>query len=525
MMRTWILAWAALAIIPLRAGAEDWWVDAGHPDASDSNTGTAESPWLTIQHAADMAVAGDTVHVRGGLYEERVRPASSGVEGSPIVFVAEPRRSVEMAGFNTQGADWLRIEGFSITSMDAFQGWDETQGVFIYSDHVEVVDNYLHHIRSDAIVGYWHDPYPDSALVARNTIYNVQMGIVISGTNWIVEENEVSRLFMYGDGDCDYSRFFGEGHVIRGNFFHGTDFDEIGAAHVDCFQTFTNNGEVVRNILFDGNVCYDFHQGLMASNEGGTDTRDFVFRNNVFAHGGAWGICVHDVDGIIIENNTFAFIAYHGAGFRDFSTGNLVTNNIFYEIGSSYWASDGGEVTGDHNLVFEAGEPDPPGDHDILGEDPLFLDPAADIYRLTAGSPAIDSGLEIPEVGADIEGTVRPQGAGWDIGAYEHEDAPPLTIVTVSLPDGQAGVEYVGAVRATGGSEPYSWSIAAGGLPDGMDLDSGTGAISGTPSRDGLHELTVGVIDTAAGTDTRDLSITVRGGSGAPRGCSCGLAW
>jgi hypothetical protein len=420
----WIAAAAVCAALVPPARAADYHVDAGHPEASDANPGSEALPWLTIQHGADVAAAGDTVHVHEGLYEERVRLAGSGEEGSPIVFVAEPRRSVEMAGFSTQGADHVRIEGFSITSMGAFTGWDEMQGILVWSDHVEVVDNYLHDVRSSAIAGYWHEPFPDAALVAHNTIYHVQMGIVVEGTSWVVEDNEVSRLYMYGSGDCDYSRFFGEGHVIRHNFFHGTDFDEIGEAHVDCFQTFTNNGEIVRDILFDGNFCSDFHQGLMASNVEHTDTRDFTFVNNVFVHGGAWGICVHDVDGIVVENNTFAFIQYHGAGFRDDSTGNVVRNNVFYEIGSSYWASDGGEVTGDHNLVFHAGDPDPPGENDVLGEDPMFLDPAADVFLPTGGSPLIDSGMEIVEVDADIEGTARPQGSGWDIGAYEYRDAP-----------------------------------------------------------------------------------------------------
>src|ERR1700686_2592846 len=39
---------------------------------NDSNPGTPAAPWRTIQHAADTARAGSTVHVRGGVYEELV---------------------------------------------------------------------------------------------------------------------------------------------------------------------------------------------------------------------------------------------------------------------------------------------------------------------------------------------------------------------------------------------------------------------------------------------------------------------
>lgn len=39
---------------------------------SDSNPGTKEKPFLTVQHAADMAKPGDTVNIRGGKYCERL---------------------------------------------------------------------------------------------------------------------------------------------------------------------------------------------------------------------------------------------------------------------------------------------------------------------------------------------------------------------------------------------------------------------------------------------------------------------
>ena len=46
-------------------------------------------------------------------------------------------------------------------------------------------------------------------------------------------------------------------------------------------------------------------------------------------------------------------------------------------------------------------------------------------FHLRAGSPAIDKGITLAEVITDIESTPRPQGAGFDIGAYEYSSAPP----------------------------------------------------------------------------------------------------
>jgi hypothetical protein len=53
---------------------------------------------------------------------------------------------------------------------------------------------------------------------------------------------------------------------------------------------------------------------------------------------------------------------------------------------------------------------------------PLFINPAADDYHIRAGSPAIDAGSNVGMT-TDIEGTRRPQGAGYDIGPYEFTPA------------------------------------------------------------------------------------------------------
>lgn len=51
--------------------------------------GSAGNPWLTIGKGATTAVAGDTVIVHQGAYNEAVTPSNSGSAGSPITFVGE----------------------------------------------------------------------------------------------------------------------------------------------------------------------------------------------------------------------------------------------------------------------------------------------------------------------------------------------------------------------------------------------------------------------------------------------------
>lgn len=56
----------------------------------------------------------------------------------------------------------------------------------------------------------------------------------------------------------------------------------------------------------------------------------------------------------------------------------------------------------------------------LFNQDPKFKDSFKRDYRLTSGSPAIDSGNSVPLL-YDLAGKNRPIGNGYDIGAYEFE--------------------------------------------------------------------------------------------------------
>jgi len=59
------------------------------PSGQDTNPGTAERPFRTIQKAADVVKPGDKVIVRAGVYPESVVIKTSGEAGKPIVFEGE----------------------------------------------------------------------------------------------------------------------------------------------------------------------------------------------------------------------------------------------------------------------------------------------------------------------------------------------------------------------------------------------------------------------------------------------------
>ncbi len=90
-------------------------------------------------------------------------------------------------------------------------------------------------------------------------------------------------------------------------------------------------------------------------------------------------------------------------------------------------------------------------------------------------------------------------------------DNPALSMTPPSLPGGQVGVSYSAALTAAGGTGSYSWSIAGGLLPPGLQLSATTGSpvsITGTPTTAGTYNFSVGLTSGQA-VISRNYSIVV----------------
>lgn len=88
---------------------------------------------------------------------------------------------------------------------------------------------------------------------------------------------------------------------------------------------------------------------------------------------------------------------------------------------------------------------------------------------------------------------------------------PPLTVTPTTLPSGTVGTPYSQTLAATGGTPPYTWSLAQGSsLPTGLSLSS-SGIISGTPTTAGTSTFAVSATDsgTPVQTAAQQLSLTV----------------
>jgi len=404
--------WAVCAIG--QAQAAIYVVDRTAPGAGDTNPGTEEKPFKTVQHAVGVIRSGDTVFVMAGNYEERIRVTTSGEEGRPITLRAMPRRSAVVGGFDLQ-ASYIRVEGFEITA--------DKPAVAVQLDgsHCEVVDNYVHHMMV-GVAGTVGKPSPDGntrgysavahSRIAYNRVYHSQYGFVLGGEDWLVENNEVNRLYMYTPGnrydDCDYSRFFGKRCVQRYNYYHGSTSSEIRVAHVDCLQTFTVNGEIAHDLVFEYNTCFDFHQMCMVESAPHLGSvSGWTFRHNIISANsptmrGGWGPDIIQTPDVTIENCTISTVNWAAIGLRgEESTNGQIRNNILSEAERA--VDDTMDFTPakpviEYNLTFKTAPVS--GEHNLNGQDPLFVDPQQRDFRLRKGSPAIGAGKDGVSIGA-----------------------------------------------------------------------------------------------------------------------------
>jgi len=107
---------------------------------------------------------------------------------------------------------------------------------------------------------------------------------------------------------------------------------------------------------------------------------------------------------------------------------------------------------------------------------------------------------DYPEAGGN---TSRWIFEGFDDGAA----TAALKVLTSSLPKATKESAYSQSLSASGGTSPYTWSLEAGSLPDGLSI--GDGKITGTPTASGSKQFTVKVVDSDGKSATKKLTLEV----------------
>jgi hypothetical protein len=383
-------------------------------DGNDAADGSSAAPWRTLQHAADRVNAGDTVIVRPGNYAGFYLD-TDGAASQRITFRAEPgatinqRNSVTPDGINLEGADYVTIEGFTVV------GTPRAGIRSVLNEHVHILNNRLdQNGRWGVLTGFSYD--------------------------LLIEGNEASRsvaehgIYVSNSGDRPTVR----NNVLWGNYANGL--------HMNGDVSLGGDG-IISGALVEGNVIYDNGRGG-GSGINGDGVQNSVIRNNLIYNTHASGISLYRIDGgggssgNLVVNNT-VIVAADGRwalNIQSGSTGNTVRNNILYSghsfRGSIDISADSlAGFTSDYNVVMNRFTTNGGNSVQTLatwqgstGQDmhslvatpaQLFVNPAAFDFHLSTTSPAVNAGTSQFAPAVDFEGTARPSGGAFDIGADE----------------------------------------------------------------------------------------------------------
>jgi len=396
--------------------AEQFWVSA---TGNDGNAGTQSLPWRTLQFAADQVSAGDTVNVEGGDFAG-FEISRSGTPQGRIVFRAVLGQTPNivsnapgrLSGINIEGANYVTIDGFTVNNRDR-------AGIrAVLCEHVHIRNN-----RTD-----------------RNAVWGIFTGFC---DDVVIEDNETSNsVSQHGI----YTSNSGDRPVIRRNLIFGNAANGI---HMNGDVSVGGDG-VISGALVDSNIIYD--NGVAGGSGINMDgVQNSLVRNNLIYNTHASGMSVFRIDGGApstgnrIFNNTIV-VASDGRwamNIQDGSSGNSLRNNILLNLhpfrgainicpvcldgfSSDYNVIKDRLTTNGGNSVVTLSEwqslTGQDSNSSVASSAAVFRSPGDDDYQLTSTSPAFDAGQTLSEVGLDIEGVIRPQFSGTDVGAFERRD-------------------------------------------------------------------------------------------------------
>lgn len=173
------------------------------------------------------------------------------------------------------------------------------------------------------------------------------------------------------------------------------------------------NGIITNNVVLNCDAGFGFWFNTL-----GSGLRNFLVANNTFINCPSYAI---SIDAGVHEDSIFRnnIIFQNNHSMMSFAEpGNTVfDHNCWYNSGAEYvyewngqalnfdqWRSSTGQGTGS----FLA---DP-----LLASGPTYM---VSSYEVDINSPCINTGLAISSISDDFYGNPRPDGAGWDVGAFE----------------------------------------------------------------------------------------------------------
>jgi len=403
--------------------------------------------FATIGDALAAAVDGQRIRVMSGTYMERLTIAksvnleggwdasfTSRTPGGSVIDAQRLGRAITILGVVSPTIDGFTITGGEATAESS--GPHRGGGVYVEAGGTLLTNNVItNNLATTHItaMGYGGGVCVDSGtvMIRANHIMNNVAGAGGDGTeaygggvyalgtttltdNLLMSNEARAGVRPYGYGGGAYIVW----GVVRNNRF--------------ISNTASNGGGIasVLNSTFDRNLSLGSTGSNFLLDAGGSWCR---LTNNLLLETKR-SYCIGTYGNMEVVNNTI--VGCDLGVYVPTSRSPSISNNVFFS--NTIAISSVGTPLMDHNgfwmngTDFSVDSGTPTGTHNVFA-DPLFVNPAADNYHLRSTSPMIDVGIAVGAPAEDYDGDLRPQGAGFDVGADE------FTVPRLFLPLSLAG--------------------------------------------------------------------------------------
>lgn len=398
---------------------------------NDSNNGKFPSScWATMANAALRMTAGDTVYLLNGVKNVSTTQFSAvvnimgnpgGSASMPIAFVAYPGATATIGDLNNstyairvpQVGDnpaYYVIAGLTIRGNEAMDVFSADHWSIIGNDMSCTTNGWscFHANGSTNLYLYGNNVHDihGAAKLYHAVYFTTDTNHVWLG--WNLVDPDPSHT---GAAGCRGVQFYSTGGSdqydlhVHDNIIRDTVCDALNFATINPDQ---GTVEAYNNVIYHAGTGPDpdglaDYSCIYADSASSPRTPVALYNNSLYDCGarGFSGLSGAFKTGIPIQlRNNIAYMTNGGEAYINGSCSNLSGgNNIWFGNGSDPCSS---------NLSKD------------MGVNPAYKS-ATDLH-LTSGSSAIDKGQAIGGLTRDITGVPRPQGGGYDVGAYEYSN-------------------------------------------------------------------------------------------------------
>ena len=433
---------------------------------SDTNSGTQTQPWRTIQKAANMVNSGDTVLIRGGVYNEKITMTRSGQAGSPITFKSYPGETavIDGTGIVLQSyfgilsldatASYINISDIEIIN-SSWMGIYAARPVGIIVDNVNIHDNGFSGLTFNCL---GVNVRSNSRVINSKSHHNYQAGLMVNncpGGYFTFKDNEVynnvgaSNYDGIQINDTPYVAVLN--NIVRDNC--GPSGPPCGGDSIDAGGTNTLVSPS-HHLIYEGNrVSGPQDVAVKMNNEPlysiirrntliGTGivlyegpSKIAVYHNTVVNPGGeavqVWGngdnVNGLNFEGLQIKNNFFVDSGGYTLNIANKAvpdTTSVVFDSNLYKFLAGNPSAINVNAPNNYNRTFTPNAAGLVAFNQALGQEPngkvttqtqtqLFTDPATQNFTLTSSSAAIDGGQALTTVISQTNATTITVGNSW----------------------------------------------------------------------------------------------------------------